>query len=89
MVTIDELSTETLRLRKLRHIVDISSNLIMQGSMSRVDAERLVRFMRERILALFPAGDETYEIVYAHRFRRLIDEFAVPSDRLSHSDTPS
>lgn len=55
MVTIDELCTETLRLRKLRHIVDISSNLIVQGSMSRVDAERLVRFMRGRILALFPA----------------------------------
>jgi hypothetical protein len=46
--------------------------------MTRRDAEHLVQATRERILALFPDGEETYELVYAPRFRRLIDEFARP-----------
>lgn len=36
----------------------------------------MVAMVRERILVLFPDGEETYELVYATRFRRLIDEFA-------------
>ena len=46
--------------------------------MSRADAEALVATIRERILNLFPDGEETYELIYAPRFRRLIDEFARP-----------
>jgi hypothetical protein len=48
----------------------------MQSSLSRQDAEVLVQNVRERILALFPDGAETYEVVYAPRFKRLINEFA-------------
>jgi hypothetical protein len=44
--------------------------------MTRPDAEHLVRVVRERILTLFPDGEETYELVYARRFQRLIDEYA-------------
>ncbi len=47
----------------------------MQSSMTRGDAESLVATVRERILALFPEGEETYELIYAPRFRRLMDEF--------------
>ena len=47
--------------------------------MTRRDAEQLVVEVRERILALFPDGEETYEVVYARRFRRLIDEFTRPN----------
>ena len=48
----------------------------MQSSMTRRDAENLVAVVRERILALFPDGEETYELIYAPRFTRLLDEFA-------------
>jgi hypothetical protein len=50
----------------------------MQSGMTRRDAETFVAIVRERILHLFPDGEETYEIIYAPRFRRLIDEFAKP-----------
>lgn len=50
----------------------------MQSGMSRKDAEGLVATVRERILHLFPDGEGTYELIYAPRFRRLIDEFARP-----------
>lgn len=54
----------------------------MQSSMTRKDAESLVAAVRERILTLFPEGEETYELIYTPRFRRLLDEFApAPSGR--------
>jgi len=47
----------------------------MQSSMTRRDAESLVAVVRERVLVLFPEGEETYELIYAPRFKRLLDEF--------------
>ncbi len=74
--TADDLADETRRLRKVRQLVDIATALILQSNMTVSDAEMLVRWLRERILALFPEGEETFEIVYAQRFRRLIREYA-------------
>lgn len=51
----------------------------MQAGMTRREAEQLVAEVRERILKLFPDSEETYELVYSRRFRRLIDEFAKPT----------
>lgn len=51
----------------------------MQAGMTRREAEQLVAEVRTRILRLFPDGEETYELVYSRRFRRLINEFAKPT----------
>jgi hypothetical protein len=75
VATGEQLADEARRAQKVRHIVDIATSLIMQSSMTRGDAESLVATVRERILALFPEGEETYELIYAPRFRRLMDEF--------------
>ena len=48
----------------------------MQSNMTVDDAESLVQSVRGRILALFPEGGDTYELIYAPRFRRLINEYA-------------
>jgi hypothetical protein len=78
----DQLDDEARRAQKVRQIVDIATNLIMQSSMTHGDAESLVAAVRERVLGLFPDGEETYELIYAPRFRRLLDEFApAPSGR--------
>ena len=63
---------------RLRAIVDVTSTLIMQSSFRRSEAEALVDFARQKVLELFPGRDETFDIVYARRFRRLIDEFTRP-----------
>jgi hypothetical protein len=78
VATREQLADEAARARKVRHLVDLATSLIMQSGMTRRDAEHLVATIRERILSLFPDGEETYEVVYARRFRRLIDEFARP-----------
>ena len=78
MATREQLADEAARARKVRQLVDIATSLIMQSGMTRHDAENLVAAVRERILDLFPDGEQTYEIIYAPRFRRIIDEFSRP-----------
>jgi hypothetical protein len=73
--TREQLEDEAARARKVRQLVDIATSLITQSGMTRADAETLVESVRDRILELFPDGRETYELIYAPRFRRIIDEF--------------
>jgi len=76
LATREQLADEAARAQKVRHLVDLATSLIMQSGMTRRDAETLVQTIRERILHLFPDGEQTYELIYAPRFSRLIDEFA-------------
>ncbi len=76
--TSEEIEDERRRARRVRLIVDFTCAMIAQGRLPRHDAEQLVDAARDRILELFPGRDETYEIVCAPRFRRLVDEFARP-----------
>ena len=76
MATAEQLADEDRRARKLRHIVDLATLLLMQSNMTRTEAEAFVRVIRERILTLFPDGESAYEIIYAPRFRRLVDQYA-------------
>ena len=78
MATREEIENERLRARRVRQIVDFTCAMIAQSQMLRRDAEALVGAARERILELFPGGEQTYEIVCAPRFRRILDEFTRP-----------
>ena len=75
MASREQFADEARRAQKVRQVVDIATNLIMQSSMTRRDAESLVAVVRERVLVLFPEGEETYELIYAPRFKRLLAEF--------------
>jgi hypothetical protein len=79
--TPEQLADESRRARKVRQLVDIATALIMQSNLTVRDAEALVAGIRGQILALFPDGADTYELIYASRFRRLIDEYAQDCDR--------
>ena len=78
MPTPKELTDEARRISRVRAIVDVTASLIMQSGVRRSDAEALVEFAREKVLELFPGREETFEIIYSRRFRRLIDEFSRP-----------
>jgi len=89
--TQEELDDENRRVRKVRRFVDIATAYLQQTALTRNDAERLVTMVRGQILALFPDGAETYELVYAPRFRRLIDEctgLAAPRRGVVHAFKP-
>ncbi|HEY2945456.1 MAG TPA: hypothetical protein VGN09_23690 [Vicinamibacteria bacterium] len=66
------------RLRQLRMVVDLTCNVLMQGRLPRDEAEELVAAARRRALELFPDKEETYELILAPRFARLVREFAAP-----------
>ena len=71
-----ELAEEGRRGRQLRAIVDLTSSVIMQGGIDRTEAEALVAATRRRALELFPGKEDTFDLILAPRFARLIREFA-------------
>lgn len=77
-VSLDDLRDEQRRLRRVRFIVDFTSSVLMQSGLSRTEGEELIAAARERILELFPGREETYDILYARRFARLLDSCTVP-----------
>ena len=74
----DPEADERRRLRLLRTVVDLTTNVLAQGRMTRPEAEALVAATRRRALELFPDKDSTYDLILAPRFARLMDEFAGP-----------
>jgi len=69
---------ERRRLRLLRTVVDLTTNVLAQGRMTRPEAEALVAAARRRALELFPDKASTYDLILAPRFARLLEEFALP-----------
>lgn len=82
---------EQRRARILRTVVDLVTNVLAQGSLTRAEAEEIVEAARRRILGLFPDREDTYEIVLAPRFTRLLNEYAagpVPRRKVLPFRTP-
>ena len=67
------------RARQLRVIVDFTSSVIVQGGLSLAEAEALVAATRRRALELFPGKEDTFDLILAPRFARLIREFVLPA----------
>jgi hypothetical protein len=73
-----EVDDESRRLRVLKMVVDLTTNVLAQGRLTRTEGEALVAAARRRVLELFPDKAQTYDLILAPRFARLLDEFAGP-----------
>jgi hypothetical protein len=73
------LADENRRLRQLRAVVDLTCSVLVQGRLTRPEAEALVAAARAKTLDLFPDKERTYELILAPRFARLMDEFVGPA----------
>ena len=69
-----EIKEEDKKVRHLRRLVDFSMSLIAQSPMSPEEAQRVVAGVRRHAIMLFPGKEETFELLYTPRFRRLIAE---------------
>ncbi len=69
-----EIMEENKRIRYLRRLVDFAHALIAQSPMSIDEARRVVQAVREQAIQLFPGKEETFDLLYTPRFRRLIAE---------------
>jgi hypothetical protein len=74
----EALAEEQRRVRRLRAVVDLTTAVLMQGRLTAREAREVVAAARARALELFPDKEETYELILAPRFERLIREFAAP-----------
>lgn len=60
-------------------VVDLAVAVLVQGRLTRSEAEELVAATRHQALELFPGKEETFELILAPCFARLMDEFAGPA----------
>jgi hypothetical protein len=65
---------EEKKIRYLRRLVDLSLTLIAQARMSLEEAQQLLEVVRAEAYHVFPDKKQTFELIYTHRFRRLIAE---------------
>ncbi len=69
-----ELHREERKMRRLRLLVDFTTALLGQADLTREQALELVGATRRRVLAMFPGKEQTFDLIYASRFRRIIEE---------------
>lgn len=69
-----EIREEDKKIRHLRRLVDFSLTLIAQSPMSIEEAQRVFEGVRRHAHRMFPGKEDTFELLYTPRFRRLIAE---------------
>jgi hypothetical protein len=65
---------EHRKIRYLRFLVDFSILSIQQGDLSLEDALKVVEDVKRVACAFFPGKEETFELIYRPRFKRVIQE---------------
>ncbi len=70
----DSLGEENRKIRRLKMMVSLGLSLLSQERLSRREAEQIVESIRRSALRMFPGKETTWEIVYAPRFHRVIEE---------------
>ena len=70
----EEIAEEYRRIRRLRFLVDLSLQLIMQTDLSRDEAIRIIEHVKRHACLLFPGKEEAFELIYRPRFMRIIND---------------
>jgi hypothetical protein len=69
------LEEESLKMRQLRLIVDLTTGVLYQDqSLSLKEARQMVTDLRKAVLRMFPGKEATFEIVLVPRFERILRE---------------
>ena len=74
MPTREELDEEERRVRELRLVVHLAMSVIAQDDLTAEQAIELIRAVRGTALRLFPGKELAFDLIYAPRFSRLLDE---------------
>lgn len=69
-----EIEEENRRIRALRLLVDFSLAYLAQTRMPLEEAQAVVEGVKKQALRLFPEKEETFDLIYLPRFRRLLRE---------------
>jgi hypothetical protein len=68
-----EVNLENKKIRALRLLVDSTSLLLSRGSLNREESWEMVEKIKQWTMILFPGKEETFDLIYLPRFRRIIE----------------
>ena len=68
------ISEENKKVRRLRFIVDFALQYIRTQEITHDQAIAVVEGVKKHALRLFPGKEETFDIIYAPRFKRVLNE---------------
>jgi hypothetical protein len=72
--TPQEIDEESRRVRRLRIVVQLALDIISQGDLPLEEASNLVTATRRVALEMFPGKEETFDLIYRPKFKRLMQE---------------
>ncbi len=70
----DEEREENRKIRRLRITFDLAMEILRTEPMSHDEALKIVAGVRKFALHLFPGKESAFDIIYAPRFKRLLNE---------------
>jgi hypothetical protein len=68
------LLAEERKLRRLRRAMDVTAVLLREVDLSLEEAQDVVRYARNTALEMFPDKEQTFDLIYGPRFRRILVE---------------
>jgi hypothetical protein len=70
----EALLAEERKLRRLRRAMDVTATLLWQVDLTLEEARDVVSHAKHTALQLFPDKEETFDLIYGSRFRRILTE---------------
>jgi len=74
MMTDEERIEEDKKVRQLQRVVDFACCVLRQQAMSIEEAQGLIAGVKEMALCLFPDKEQTFDLIYGARLRRILME---------------
>ena len=70
----EALAAEERRIRRLRCAMDVAVALLWKINLTLEEAQDVVRHAKQTALQLFPDKEDTFDLIYGSRFRRILVE---------------
>lgn len=67
-------AAEERRIRRLRRAMDVTAALLWRVDLTLEEAQDVVSHAKKTALQLFPGKEETFDLIYGSRFRRILVE---------------
>ena len=68
----ETLASEERQVRRLRRAMDVTAALLWGVDLTFEEAQDVVRHAKHTALQLFPDKEETFDLIYGSRFRRIL-----------------
>ncbi|HYA28718.1 MAG TPA: hypothetical protein VEI95_07855 [Acidobacteriota bacterium] len=70
----EALLAEEKKLRRLGRAMDVAATLLWKVNLTLEEAQDVVNHAKHTALQLFPDKEETFDLIYGSRFRRILTE---------------